>query len=398
MSSTSRIEALSPLLELLVETGDPSLRDRLFLEATLGTGASRAAALWRELRDARGTRWMRVLARGPEDRLPSALQFEALVDRRVAEDLFGDLRVFTFGARGNRVALALGATSPVEDALDAAEALLAAYAIVAGSVDVLEAFAAPMPRDPGLARLDLPEPSPTEDASSTEEGARLRHDLRNALTSILSTRELLVRFSEGLSSSEAAHFEAVIERECGRVGDILGRTARGSGECRRSVPRSPAAFVVRDVVDAERAASAQSSIEIAVHVAPQAERCTCLLDDSDLARVVRNLIVNAREALANGGGARIQVGLDCRNSPAGSSIALVVLDDGPGLPALQLEALFDAGVSLNGAPDRGQGLAIVRDLARRAGGSARACNRPEGGARFDVILGVEPAPPAPRGS
>lgn len=383
MTSTSRIEALSPLLEILVETGDPFLRDRLFLEAILGSGAARSAALWREWRGANGeTTWKRVLARGPEDRLPTAMQFDALAARRVAADLFGDVRVFAFGAVGDRLALSLGATSPAEDALDAAESLFAAYAIVAGSTDALDAFAGPMPRGSAISG-DVGR-SPVD---SSTEAARLRHDLRNVLTSLQSTRELLLRFGAELSPSEAHHFEEVVERECDRVGALLGRAARGDSEHPTRRPRSPAATVVRDVVDAERAESARDAVEIFVQISADTATRASPLDDADLARILRNLVVNAREALARVGGGSIRVALERTNQPTGDGLRLTVEDDGPGISPLALETIFESGVSTNSAEGRGQGLAIVRSLARRTGGDARARNRIEGGATFEVDLG-----------
>jgi signal transduction histidine kinase len=309
------------------------------------------------------------------------MQFDALAARRVAADLFGDVRVFTFGTPGDRLALALGATSLVEDALDAAESLFAAYAIVAGSTDALDAFAGPMPRGSAI-------PGDVRGAvDSSTEAARLRHDLRNVLTSLQSTRELLLRFGTELSPSEAHHFEEVVERECDRVGALLGRAARGEGEHPMKRHRSPAAAIVRDVVDAERAESARDAIEIFVQISAAIATEASPIDDADLARILRNLIVNAREALARVGGGSIRVALERTIQPTGDELRLTVEDDGPGISPLALDTIFESGVSTNSAEGRGQGLAIVRSLARRAGGDARAHNRIEGGATFEVDLG-----------
>jgi len=76
----------------------------------------------------------------------------------------------------------------------------------------------------------------------------------------------------------------------------------------------------------------------------------------------------------------------------GESAALIVSDDGPGIPAGELERIFerfyqsDASRSDEGT---GLGLAIARWIAREHGGRVYAANNPSGGAAFTVELPVE---------
>ena len=74
------------------------------------------------------------------------------------------------------------------------------------------------------------------------------------------------------------------------------------------------------------------------------------------------------------------------------SAALTVSDDGPGIPAGEMERIFerfyqsDASRSGEGT---GLGLAIARWIAREHGGRVYAANNPSGGASFTVELPVE---------
>ena len=128
-----------------------------------------------------------------------------------------------------------------------------------------------------------------------------------------------------------------------------------------------------------------------------------------LRRVLRNLLENARRygqprggdaallAASGGDGApeaavRLTV---ARRSAAGGAGAVdwaevCVEDRGPGVPPELREKIFEAFYRLPGASEReggvGLGLALVRSIALRHGGSVRCEARPGGGARFVVAL------------
>jgi len=100
-----------------------------------------------------------------------------------------------------------------------------------------------------------------------------------------------------------------------------------------------------------------------------------------LRRVVGNLLGNA---LRYGGSARLRL-----QHGEGDTAAILVDDDGPGIPADQIELAFRPWTQLhNGVPGAGHGLglAIARDLAERDGGSLTLQNRPEGGLRAILLL------------
>ncbi|MEV0323567.1 ATP-binding protein [Streptomyces sp. NPDC050658] len=110
-----------------------------------------------------------------------------------------------------------------------------------------------------------------------------------------------------------------------------------------------------------------------------------LIDPSGLVTVVGNLVDNALDAAAGTAHARVEV--DLRSE--GRTVVLRVRDTGPGVPADRRETIFTEGWSTKEPPahgKRGIGLALVRRLAERQGGSARAGASPEGGAEFTVVL------------
>lgn len=101
--------------------------------------------------------------------------------------------------------------------------------------------------------------------------------------------------------------------------------------------------------------------------------------------VVGNLVDNALDAAAGSDGALVEVGLRTE----GRTVVLRVRDSGPGVPPAQRGSIFTEGWSTKELPAhgrRGLGLALVRRLAERQGGSVAVDTADEGGAEFTVVL------------
>jgi signal transduction histidine kinase len=102
-----------------------------------------------------------------------------------------------------------------------------------------------------------------------------------------------------------------------------------------------------------------------------------------LERSVRNLLENAVRH------AHRRVELAVRTSA--SEVVLVVDDDGPGVPPADRERVFERFTRLDEGRARddggtGLGLALVRTVAERHGGTASATTNPYGGARLELKL------------
>ncbi len=110
-----------------------------------------------------------------------------------------------------------------------------------------------------------------------------------------------------------------------------------------------------------------------------------------LRRAVRNLVENA---VAYGGFASVTV------QGTAAEVRVTVEDQGPGIPAAELERVFEPFVRLEASRNRrtggvGLGLSIARSIARAHGGDISLENRPAGGLRAVLTLpGQPPAVPA----
>lgn len=106
-----------------------------------------------------------------------------------------------------------------------------------------------------------------------------------------------------------------------------------------------------------------------------------------LRRALRNILDNA---LAYGGSAEISIECD------DAGIALVVADNGPGIPEADLTRVFEPFVRLEESRNRttggiGLGMAIARTIMRAHGGDVEIENRAEGGLRVALRLPAEDA-------
>ena len=110
-----------------------------------------------------------------------------------------------------------------------------------------------------------------------------------------------------------------------------------------------------------------------------------------LRRAVRNLLENAaRHGRRVGQPLAVGVAL----SVQGGQAVLQVDDRGPGVPVDLRERIFEPFYRLPGASEReggvGLGLALVRSIAQRHGGSVACGEHPGGGARFSLRLPLAP--------
>ena len=113
-----------------------------------------------------------------------------------------------------------------------------------------------------------------------------------------------------------------------------------------------------------------------------------------LRRLLRNLLENALK-YAHSPDAQDAVVLTLRQTQSAKGQAMAVIwveDRGPGVPPSERERIFEPFYRMRGASEKdggvGLGLALVKSIAQRHGGTVRCEERPGGGARFVVEMPV----------
>jgi signal transduction histidine kinase len=126
------------------------------------------------------------------------------------------------------------------------------------------------------------------------------------------------------------------------------------------------------------------------------ERATVVGDADRLGLALDALVENAVKH--TGPGDEIRLGARRR----GDLVAIVVADSGTGMPADQLEGIFERFARLDQARSRDQGgvglgLAIVKAIMQAHGGAVAVRSTPGGGSVFQLLLPLEDAPDPPAG-
>ncbi len=113
-----------------------------------------------------------------------------------------------------------------------------------------------------------------------------------------------------------------------------------------------------------------------------------------LRRAIRNLLENALRHGRTSHGNAVTAGVILEVRPAlqemPSVVRLAVIDQGPGVPVEHQQRVFQPFYRLPGVSETGGGvglgLALVKSIAERHGGSVRCTNNPSGGARFELTI------------
>jgi len=199
-------------------------------------------------------------------------------------------------------------------------------------------------------------------------GSRSRDELENALRSAAEESDLLSRLAEDLL--------------------VLARAERGRLPIRRSH------VAVDELADEVAQAFGSRATAAGVSIERAGEPTPGNVDPVRVRQVLSNLVDNALRHTRAGGTVEVRV------SPSDGATRIEVLDSGEGFPPGFLEHAFDAFAT----PDRGRrggaglGLAMVKAIAEAHGGTARAGNRPDGGAAVSVTLPASEDPPPTSGA
>ncbi len=225
-----------------------------------------------------------------------------------------------------------------------------------------------------------------------EMAAGVAHDFNNLLGAILGRAQLLKRRLENgeLSSEELLTSLAVIERAA-EDGRETGRRLRQFGPTTHNASAKPVDLhaIVRDAVEFTRprwlneAQAEGLTIEVRVESRPGAWVAGRA---SELREVFTNLILNAIDALPEGG--TILIAVDA----SGERVEVSVADDGVGMDEETSRRLFQPFFTTKGERGTGLGLAVVYGIVQAHGGTIAVDTRLGSGTLMHLSFAHAQAP------
>jgi signal transduction histidine kinase/CheY-like chemotaxis protein/tetratricopeptide (TPR) repeat protein len=187
------------------------------------------------------------------------------------------------------------------------------------------------------------------------------HDFNNLLTAILARAQLLQHQVDDVSVQREL---GVIEKAAVDGAQIVRRIQDFTRVRRdRQSERVEMCGVVRDAVEFTRARwSKGTGLGVAVDVKCGLEEAWVEGSGFELREACTNVIVNAIEAMDEGGSLNIEI------SGCGGEVECTFRDTGSGIPANVLERVFDPFFTTKGERGSGLGLSLVFGIVTRHGG------------------------------
>jgi signal transduction histidine kinase len=210
--------------------------------------------------------------------------------------------------------------------------------------------------------------------------AMINHELRNALTAVYGWADLLLRKLGPEPPRAAREVYESSERTLALLNDLLELSRIEAERLRPSLRETDAARLVADAVAALEPAAVKRAVRITTAGARQP--VPCVTDPQRVRQILINLLSNA-----------------VRHSPSEDEVSVTltadddrvrfeVADRGPGIPASELAAIFEAFARGVTSDERGTGLGLTlsRQLALLLGGDLRVASQPGAGATFILDL------------
>jgi len=229
--------------------------------------------------------------------------------------------------------------------------------------------------------------------------ANMSHELRTPMHAILGFVDLGRRRADKTSDPKLNQYFARIDESGQRllslIGELLDLSKLDAGKSALQTTSFNALELVRQVLG--QLESLQLERQLQIDIDCQLADPVIDADEKRITQVICNLLSNAIKFSPEAG--TIRIVLAASDLPAGRraddsgsrpGLSISFIDQGVGIPAAEIESIFDkfvqSSATKNGAGGTGLGLAICRAIVTQHRGTIVARNNPGQGASFIVTL------------
>ncbi|MCU0965505.1 MAG: PAS domain-containing protein [Burkholderiaceae bacterium] len=214
--------------------------------------------------------------------------------------------------------------------------------------------------------------------------SRMSHELRTPLNAVLGFAQLLLTDGERVTAeTRKRRLDQIYgagQHLLSLINDVLDLSSLEGGEIRISAQPVPLPALVAETLPLVERQARQRKVKLRNSVL----QGVALADATRLRQVLLNLLTNAVKYNREGGQVLVEA------EAAEDGVLLRVSDTGRGMNEAQLQQAFEPfnrlGLENEGIEGTGIGLAIVKALVERMGGTVQARSAPDHGSVFEVQL------------
>ena len=217
--------------------------------------------------------------------------------------------------------------------------------------------------------------------------AALSHHIKNIMQG--------VRFgSDMVRTAIAEHDDSLlgkgwklVEKNQGRIDHLILDMLSYSKEREPAIEPTDLNKLCEDVLEVIRGRAKDRGVELEFRAGTGVNAVPC--DPDGIHQAVLNLASNAVDAVEDRPGAKVAV--QTLLEPDGAWMKVIVLDNGPGIPADVVDDIFKPFVSTKGSRGTGLGLPVSRKILREHGGDILVQSVPDKGTKFTMRLPMKSA-------
>ncbi len=204
----------------------------------------------------------------------------------------------------------------------------------------------------------------------------IAHDFNNLLTGLFGNIEMAKRSADAGEESRAFLESAVRSMEnATNLTNQLLTFARGGDPIKETLS------IGAVITETARFSLRGSNIRLQSDIAPDLWPVSA--DKGQLSHVISNLVINAQQAMPDGG--VISVAARNMGSRDGGSVRITVRDEGAGIPPNDLDRIFDPYFTTK-KTGNGLGLASTLSIIHQHNGDITVDSKPNQGATFTILL------------